>query len=197
MRTKEDKDKLKLITIKLRDKDIKRSVLTILKSCNLSTEFVEKIPQPKPTIKHNEYIDFSNVSPDDTIFGPVILTRKIQEFKESLHLKEWLEENHKLAVIKSDNYKPVRDEIRKLRQKWRNKLGLVDIRWDSDWNEMQFRGCLRSFDILAQQHPQHLQKLKGKILVFSSFTGVSLDGHIMLFNGEVRHNWLDVSGNFS
>lgn len=28
--------------------------------------------------------------------------------------------------------------------------------------------------------------------MFAPFTGVSLDGHIMLYTGEVRHNWLDV-----
>lgn len=35
----------------------------------------------------------------------------------------------------------------------------------------------------------------GRILVFAPFTGVSLDGHIMLSSAEVRHNWLDVSIN--
>lgn len=198
MRAKEQKDKFLLVNIMLKEKDIRESVLTILKSCNLSTDFVDKIPQPQPKVyaQNNTNIDFSNMSDDDTIFGPVILTRKIREFNDKLYLKKWLDENHRNALLKSENYKPVREEIKKLRMKWKNKLGLIDIRWDCDWNEMQFRGCLRSFDILAREHSQHLSKLQGRILVFSSFTGVSLDGHVMLFNGEVRHNWLDVRNSY-
>lgn len=42
-----------------------------------------------------------------------------------------------------------------------------------------------------EQHPQHMRQLEDQVLVFSYFTGISLDGHIMLFSGEVRHNWLD------
>lgn len=29
--------------------------------------------------------------------------------------------------------------------------------------------------------------------MFAPFTGVSLDGHIMLNSGEVRNNWLEVT----
>lgn len=36
----------------------------------------------------------------------------------------------------------------------------------------------------------------GRVVVFAPFTGLSLDGHIMLNSGEVRHNWLDVSRYF-
>lgn len=32
----------------------------------------------------------------------------------------------------------------------------------------------------------------GRTLVFAPFTGVSLDGHIMLFTGDVQRNWLEV-----
>lgn len=35
--------------------------------------------------------------------------------------------------------------------------------------------------------------LSGRKLIFGNNTGVSLDGHVMLNSGEVRHNWLDVS----
>lgn len=44
---------------------------------------------------------------------------------------------------------------------------------------------------LIEQHPEQKKELEDQVLVFSYFTGVSLDGHIMLFSGEVRHNWLD------
>lgn len=192
MRTKERKDNFELVSISLKEKDVRQSVLTILKSCKLSTEFVDKIPQPQKSTPFTSNLDFSKVPDDDIIFGPIILTRKIREFNDQLFLKQWLDENYKNAFLKSESNKPVREEIKILKSKWKRKLGLADIRWDSDWNEMQFRGCLRSFDVLAQQHPVHVTKLQGRILVFSSFTGVSLDGHVMLFNGEVRHNWLDV-----
>lgn len=73
------------------------------------------------------------------------------------------------------------------------KFGISQVRWDCGWNETHFRGCLQSFLALANQHPTEMGPLKGRTLVFAHFTGISLDGHIMLNSGEVRHNWLDVS----
>lgn len=32
----------------------------------------------------------------------------------------------------------------------------------------------------------------GRSLVFGRDTGISMDGHVLLNSGEVRHNWLDV-----
>lgn len=37
--------------------------------------------------------------------------------------------------------------------------------------------------------------LLGRTVVFAAFTGVSLDGHIMLFTGDVQHNWLELLRN--
>ncbi|GJQ86529.1 hypothetical protein Trydic_g10429 [Trypoxylus dichotomus] len=73
-----------------------------------------------------------------------------------------------------------------------NTIGVSKIIWDCGWNEMHFRGCLQSFIALAEQNPEPMHILKGRVLVFAPFTGVSLDGHIMLYTGEVRHNWLDL-----
>lgn len=33
----------------------------------------------------------------------------------------------------------------------------------------------------------------GRIVVFAPFTGVSMEGNVMLFTGDVQRNWLDVS----
>lgn len=52
-------------------------------------------------------------------------------------------------------------------------------------------GCLLALKSLMEQHPNDMKQLENQILVISYFTGISLDGHIMLFSGEVRHNWLD------
>lgn len=33
----------------------------------------------------------------------------------------------------------------------------------------------------------------GRTIVFAPFTGVSMEGDVLLNTGDVRHNWLDVS----
>lgn len=40
-----------------------------------------------------------------------------------------------------------------------------------------------------------MEALKGRTLVFGSESGVSLQGHVILNSGEVRHNWLDLIRN--
>jgi hypothetical protein len=187
----------RLIKIYIRERDIREAVLTILRTCDLSTEYVDRIPKPPPpkeTVRINtNNIDFSKINENDPVFGPIVMRQKINNAKEALKLRNWLRKNYESALEKLAANRPLREEVDRLRQVISKQWKLTDIRWDCGWNVTHFRGCLQSFMSLAEQHPDVMHFLKGRTLVFAPFTGISLEGHIMLNSGEVRHNWFDVS----
>ncbi|XP_044266173.1 T-cell activation inhibitor, mitochondrial [Tribolium madens] len=190
----------RLIKIYISERDIREAVLTILRACDLPTEYVDKIPKPpepkKETVRINtNNIDFSKVNENDPIFGPIVMRQKINEAKEALKLKNWLVKNYQSALEKLEANRPLREEVDRLRKKIAQQWKLTDVRWDCGWNVTHFRGCLQSFMSLAEQHPEVMHVLKDRTLVFAPFTGISLEGHIMLNSGEVRHNWLDLIKN--
>lgn len=97
------------------------------------------------------------------------------------------------AHIKLEACRPVREEVKKLEKILCQDLGLKDITWDCGWNIAHYRGCLLAFQALARHHPEQMDVLKNRTLVFANGTGISLEGSVMLNSGEVRHNWLDVN----
>lgn len=196
---KEDKGSFRLVKLFLKEKDLREVILNVLKSCDLPTDFVDKIPKPivkpRPIYSKINDIDLSDFDIDETIFEPTSMRRKMKEAQESLNLFDWINKNHADALSKIMLNQPIREENSRLRSKLIEKLKLFDLKWDCGWNETHIRGCLQSFESLSNQHIEHMYILKGRILVFAPFTGVSLDGHIMLNSGEVRHNWLDLIKN--
>ena len=97
------------------------------------------------------------------------------------------------AHIKFEACRPIRSEVKKLEKILLEDLGLKQIIWDCGWNVTHYRGCLLAFQNLAEHHPEAMQVLKSRTLVFANGTGISVEGNVMLNSGEVRHNWLDVS----
>lgn len=172
-------------------------MLTILRSCELPTDYVDKITPPptnqRTTVKLNiNDVDFTKVNKNHPIYAHTILQRDIEAAKEALKLNNWLKTNYEEANRLTQENSAVAEEVNKLRNNITKKLGLNEIKFDCGWNDRHFRGCLMSFQSLFEQHPDEMHNLKGRTLVFSNFTGVSLDGHVTLYTGEVRHNWLDV-----
>lgn len=210
-----------MIKILLKDRDIHSAIKTILKSCGLPTDYIDSIyhssTPPKENvfdqIKYKNDIDFTKVNENHPIYAHMVMQHKIREAQDALKLGNWLRNNYKDALSKTQKGAAYRAEIKTLRKVITDELELREIKWECGWNDTHFRGCLLSFMSLVEHHPeirnvlkgktQYLYKLQliflfdfvfsvGRILVFSFFTGVSLDGHIMLYSGEVRHNWLDV-----
>lgn len=70
-------------------------------------------------------------------------------------------------------------------------LGLKDVRYDCGWNFEHYRGCLKTLERLASMHEKPIKNLKGRVVVFAPFTGISLEGHVMLFTGDVLNNWIE------
>ncbi|XP_069677058.1 T-cell activation inhibitor, mitochondrial [Periplaneta americana] len=184
------------VRISLVQRDLRKTVLSILKSCDLPTTYVDNIEPPaeKPKFEH---LDFREIKfeEDDPVYGSVILKKKIKKAKDAEKLKIWLESNVEEALRKLAACQPVRDEIVRLQRTLCASLGLQSVLWDCGWNVTHFRGCMLSFQALSRHHPDIMHTLQGRKLIFANDTGVSLDGHVMLNSGEVRHNWLDLIKN--
>ncbi|XP_030756379.1 T-cell activation inhibitor, mitochondrial [Sitophilus oryzae] len=196
---------VRLIKIYLKEPDIETTIVNILKACNLPTEHLEHLVESNGKEKSqniynekewvsvrykNEY-DFTKMNKNHPLFATYIMQQKIKKARESLRLRNWLQQNCSEALEKCKSGQASRIEIKRLKEEVVNNFKLKEIIWDCGWNGTHFRGCLLAFKSLMEQHPEQKKVLVGQVLVFSYFTGISLDGHIMLFSGEVRHNWLD------
>lgn len=74
----------------------------------------------------------------------------------------WLGSNIKLAREKSGACAPVREEVERLQEALCQAFGLKAVVWDCGWNVTHFRGCLQSFQALAEHHAEDLMRsLKG------------------------------------
>lgn len=88
LRSKNENDvktgKFTLVKIQLSDKDLRKTIVSILKACNLSTTFVDKIQEPPPDKtrkfwenygKENKN-NFSNLE-DDPFFQSIFMRRQM------------------------------------------------------------------------------------------------------------------------
>lgn len=88
--------KFTLVNIQLKEQDIRKTVISILKTCNLPTTFVDKIEEEKPLLDKNatktpfwsrqysgENIDFSELE-DDPIYASILMKRKINAVPDTL-----------------------------------------------------------------------------------------------------------------
>ncbi|KAL1124255.1 hypothetical protein AAG570_002025 [Ranatra chinensis] len=194
------KDCLKSVNIRLSQKDLKNTVVSILSTCNLPTTYVDKITPPPPPHQpgsvQDKFYNFRRTYREyDFEVDPSVIFHAIRNSKEpnrnNQSLLGWLARNFAGAREKLKACEPVREEVARLREELRRGLGLHKVLWDCGWNITHFRGCLQSFGALASHHSEVMDVLKGRTLVFGNDTGLSLDGHILLYSGEVRHNWLD------
>lgn len=153
-------DLFKLVKVTLSDNDIRKTVLALLKCCDLPTEYVENIPKQRKHINVFE-INYKNISKLDPIFGPIVMQSIIKEERENESLIDWLKDNYLMAIEKSNINRPIRQDVEKLKKIVIEKVGVSKIIWDCGWNEMHFRGCLQSFIALAEQNPEPMHILKG------------------------------------
>ncbi|XP_037934436.1 T-cell activation inhibitor, mitochondrial [Teleopsis dalmanni] len=195
------RDKFKTIKIKLgqHNKDPKIIVQNLLELCNLPTDYVKSL-KPEPTYDPKSFSkthnNKSNYKPGgDYKYGSEFtgfeshFYKAKEETKKTLH--SWMLENAPVARNRSIELESVKEEVSKLSKTLVKQLNLRELKYDCGWNYDHFRGCLKSLERLANLHAQHMTVLKDRTVVFASFTGVSLEGHVMLFTGDVLNNWLD------
>ncbi|XP_078036459.1 T-cell activation inhibitor, mitochondrial isoform X2 [Augochlora pura] len=210
LRSKDEKEvkagKFTLVQIQLKERDLRQTILSILKTCDLPTTFVDKIEEQKQAKENANYkskfwqrkgyagenIDFSELE-DDPIYASILMKRKINTEPDTL--KAYLDKHINEVHVKLEACRPMREEVQKLEKILCSKLGLKNIIWDCGWNIAHYRGCLLAFKALVEHHPEPMEVLKDRTLVFANDTGISLEGSVMLNSGEIRHNWLDLIKN--
>lgn len=86
-----DKQKIdgqfRLVEINLQEKSVRNAIYTILKTCNLDTQYLEKIPSPKYEVpKYSSETQYKYRNEYD-IYTIVKVKRKIDETKRTLTLR--------------------------------------------------------------------------------------------------------------
>ncbi|XP_065076285.1 T-cell activation inhibitor, mitochondrial [Ochlerotatus camptorhynchus] len=205
----EQRGTFNLIKVPLeRTTDTKMVLKKILEACNLPTEFVDKMPSNGSGNYSRTNGNSRSTSSGDSFYrkragnGPDqedspfdIFQFRVKKAKENESLAHWLQKQIVTANVRTRALQEMKDEVAKLRESMIQTLGARDIEYDCGWNVEHFRGCLKSLERLIELHPGAVDGLKDRVLVFASFTGVSLDGHVMLYTGDVQRNWLDLLQN--
>ncbi|XP_014091270.1 T-cell activation inhibitor, mitochondrial [Bactrocera oleae] len=201
--TKRDTFKLIKVSLDRNAKDPKMLVQHLLELCNLPTDYVKTIKSipvtaaasatataagfSYPTSPFKGGGDF-NYGSQFSGFENAFYNKKEEEKKT---LESWLKKNTPLAKVRSAELDDLKEEVKKLQQAVTKRLHLKDIRYDCGWNYEHFRGCLKSLERMTNLHADSMGTLRNRILVFAPFTGVSLEGHVMLFTGDVLTSWID------
>uniref|UniRef100_A0A0B6ZRR3 DUF4460 domain-containing protein n=2 Tax=Arion vulgaris TaxID=1028688 RepID=A0A0B6ZRR3_9EUPU len=177
---------LKQVKIYLSTSNLRETVIAILAACGLSSSHVPHTSTfygtDRPIDWHPSYYAATGKTNPNVkqATKPIALT-----------LRFWLKMNIEKSRKHEKSVKHIRDDVDKLLQKLQTDLGVEDIRFDSVWGFHHFRGCLKSFDRLYNDHPEFLQfALKGRRLVFSNNTGVSRLGEIVLSSEDVPQTWV-------
>ncbi|GAB6021067.1 hypothetical protein CHUAL_003701 [Chamberlinius hualienensis] len=185
---------LRVVNITLASRDVKTCIQHILKSCDLPTNYVDNLrtvpTTPKPPTMHPTTNGFRWTPPFD--YSASDAEERMYRDKTIVTFSSWLEKNAPIAKTKLEATQAIRDETEKLKEKLCNQLKAKSVSWSCGWDISHFKGCLQSLAVLLQHHPEVESNLFGRSIVFGKVTGVSLEGHIILSSGDVRHSWLDL-----
>ncbi len=186
---------LKTVDITLDASGVREVVTNILKEVRLPTSFVDSIPHKDgdrltdeasgmaPTPHPQHYDDLYKMFRDDS--RPATDTR--------IPLGRWLADNVSTARERIEKAAPVALRTERVQDEICHEFGVKEIRWDCDWNKEHRLATLNSFRNLVLYHLEDvLPVVRGRSVVFGRYSGVSLEGDIVLFSGEVRSNWLNV-----
>ncbi len=184
---------LNMVQLKLNSNKVRDAISSILKTVDLPTSYVDSVP---------ETADESNLvkSYEDIVHEFDLEQRELRKRRlDLLHhtdtrrpLKVWLTDNVETARSRMSKLEPVRLQTQRLQDELCCDLELTDILWDCGWDTSHRRGVLDAFHSLCNHHPDLKSILKGRTVVFGLDSGMSLDGQVILFTGEVRSNWLTV-----
>lgn len=208
LRSKGKDNPFRLIKVPLHiERDTKSFVCNILRSCNLETSYVENITSEPPSPQHSTYNNNNSnnyqqpragikytVDDNDGQFTEEfdLFHLKLRQSRADETLLKFVKKNIDIATIRTKALEDLREDIQKLKHELEEKLHLKEIIYNCGWNFEHFRGCLKSLEKLHDLYAEDLSYLRNKNVIFSQFTGVSLDGDIHLFTGDVQSNWRDV-----
>ncbi|XP_068632591.1 T-cell activation inhibitor, mitochondrial isoform X2 [Battus philenor] len=182
----------KFVTIKLNGNNVRETVVKVLNACDISTNYVDKIPKSPMKPEYNKS-DFAKAYQEynNEFEQASRMKRKVKE-KKAINNIIWVHENSKLAKDKYESTKATRDHVKSLTEDLCKTYGIKEVKYDSGWNISHIRGALQSLVSLASQHSKDMSNLKGRTIALGQFTGVSLDGDVFLNIIDVRNEWLSL-----
>ena len=185
------------ILLKLnRESKVRKAVRAILSTVDLPTSFVDSIPDTELDLE-TQQSSFPNVFYDyeeQEIHSKSRLDA-LHKTDKRRPLPIWLKDNVEAAQAKMAKSEPIRLQTERLQDELCRNLNLSEILWDCGWDISHKRGVLASFENLINEHQDLMPILNGRTIVFGLDSGLSLDGQIILYTGEVRSNWLKVIRN--
>ncbi|XP_063702507.1 T-cell activation inhibitor, mitochondrial [Culicoides brevitarsis] len=187
--------------------DTKKVIKGILEACKLATDQVDKLQTDFESIYYAQEAQRSKKSRKNTsgfekydeFYGTgdefQFFWYQASKKREETTLLPWIRKNRIEAIKRSDAKMLLTVEVNKLRDELSDRLKLKNLIYDCGWNLEHFRGCLKALERLHELHSSEMHNLTGRTVVFASFTGVSLEGNVMLFTGDVPTNWLELIKN--
>ncbi|XP_071089039.1 T-cell activation inhibitor, mitochondrial-like [Haliotis cracherodii] len=185
-----EKPALQSVNISLASRDVRDTVKTVLSSFHLPLDYLSSVPhkpspasgQPdRPIDWHPSY--YAATGKQDPRARPSSTV--------DISLRSWLLKNIEKSHSFLESVQSTKEDIDRLCSALQVSIGLSDIRWESVWGFSHFRGCVKSFYRLYTEHPERVGGiLKGRSLVFSNSTGVSVHGDIVLSSEDVPTYWM-------
>lgn len=196
---RQTKSKLKKVQLKLSSEvKIRKTISSILSTVELPTSYVDSIPDLEVDLQKSQgHVIFNDDENDD--FVDDFNKRRLDllhptDVRRPLHL--WLTSNVEAARGRMAKNEPIRLQSERLQDEICRDLNLIDILWDCGWDTAHKRGVLASFNSLQKHHFNDIKTiLTGRTVVFGDESGMSLDGQVILYTGEVRSNWLNAIRN--
>jgi Domain of unknown function (DUF4461)/Domain of unknown function (DUF4460) len=201
LRNKDKSKPFRLVKVPMHvHRETKGFVVGILKLCEVERENIEKVEKissaptsPKRTL--SEFYPSRNVKytvDDDNDDEFEMFQFKVRRAREDESLEKFIRKNIDLAMVRTKSLDELKEEVQRLKVELIRKLQIVEINYNCGWNFEHFRGCLKSLEKLHDLNSEDMTNLRNKKIIFSQFTGVSLDGDIHFFTGDVQNNWMEV-----
>lgn len=92
-----------------------------------------------------------------------------------------------LARTEVQDLATLRSKITGLERTLMEKWGIRNIRYDCGCNLERYHNCLRDLEVIADSQPEN--HLRDRVVVFAPYTGISLEGDVMLFSGDASAGW--------
>ncbi|XP_017048356.1 LOW QUALITY PROTEIN: T-cell activation inhibitor, mitochondrial [Drosophila ficusphila] len=113
-----------------------------------------------------------------------------QQQQQEHSLDTWVRQ----AVARSQEAEAtsLRSKIEALEGSLLQSLGIRGTRYDCGCNMVRYHDCLRSLQELSQDqvNANQLAALRNRFVAFAPYTGISLEGDVMLFSGDSSAGWL-------
>ncbi|XP_017064224.1 T-cell activation inhibitor, mitochondrial isoform X2 [Drosophila eugracilis] len=114
----------------------------------------------------------------------------VKEDQKEHSLDTWMRQA--LARSQAAEVTTLRTKIEQLEGSLIQSLGIRGTRYDCGCNMERYHDCLRSLQEFSedQKVANQLGVLRNRFLVFAPYTGISLEGDVMLFSGDSPSGWL-------